>query len=461
MPSRKKKNKSTVASRGPTAMAAFRGTGFEEYYCDPPPTPAEVEEERWGIYAPDVPFEERIQSCLQRFRSRRRLQANYTRFFNEYLFLGGIDTSPNAFAGFSQKELKSMAPAERRDATAVDSVSIDGSGGRFFDGNGENWVVDFTGIASGFLSVTVGPLTGLEEKPLERCISVVENFLRYVLQHDVCPEYEGDVNNALEVCQKARLEWPMIRKLRCALPGRLNQAAAEYLGVQEKVDWACIPYEDSEEDESEDEGAGISAKAMLFCAMALMSDDETFQKLCDSSSIGSLTTRLVRGSARVHAIQRPSEEEEQHFLNLQVNDRSIPPIGKAVFERTTIRDGWDPTDDKDPPPELPKSFHLYIDDRVLKYMAPGMKMNVTLVEVVDIGVYFLKTAGPVLPSFYKFLPQELMRHYKEPREVEKPTKVVIDETEEDDNIARAKAPAVDAENMGGHHAKEEDASREA
>lgn len=77
-PGRKKKRGmgKTAASRGPTAMAASRGTGFEgtqhllsrtlnsrlitrsEYFADPPVTPEEAQDERLNVYALDLPFHE-------------------------------------------------------------------------------------------------------------------------------------------------------------------------------------------------------------------------------------------------------------------------------------------------------------------------------------------------------------------------------------------------------------------
>ena len=327
-----------------------------------------------------------------------------------------------------------MTPAEQREATAIDSIHMSGSCGRFYDGNEENWAVDFTSIAQGFLSVSIGPLTGLDKEAMEMCISLVENFLRYVLQHDVCPEYEDDVASALEVCEKAKKEWPMIRRLQNTMPGRLNKAATEFLGVSERSDWAQFPDEVSDDNvESDEEGSAISAKALVFSAMALLSDQVTFQKLCDASAAGPLSTRILSGDTRVQSVQRPSEEETKRFLQLQVNDHYISPIGNAVFERTTIRDGWERPDETDPSTAIPRTFDLYLDDRVLKNMVPGMKMNVTVVEVVDVGLYFLKTTGPALPSFYKFLPQELMKRYREPREVEAPASALNNETREDED----------------------------
>ena len=55
--SRKRKPK-TLSNRGPTALPKNRGSGFEEYFADPPLTPVEATEEKNEIYSPDLPFAE-------------------------------------------------------------------------------------------------------------------------------------------------------------------------------------------------------------------------------------------------------------------------------------------------------------------------------------------------------------------------------------------------------------------
>ncbi|KAI1020201.1 hypothetical protein LB503_006252 [Fusarium chuoi] len=55
--SRKRKGK-TLINRGPTALPKNRGSGFEEYFADPPLTPVEATEEKNEIYSPELPFAE-------------------------------------------------------------------------------------------------------------------------------------------------------------------------------------------------------------------------------------------------------------------------------------------------------------------------------------------------------------------------------------------------------------------
>lgn len=114
----------------------------------------------------------RIQSCIQRFRSRRRLNSELSLYFNEYLFLGGVDASPAAFTGQDSHELKDMTPAERREATATDTIHGGSTGSaRFYNGDRDHWSVDFKGVAAGFFSLSLGPLTGYEDELMKKLLT--------------------------------------------------------------------------------------------------------------------------------------------------------------------------------------------------------------------------------------------------------------------------------------------------
>jgi hypothetical protein len=129
-----------------------------EYYCDPPMTPAEYNEETEVIYAPHRPFVDRIQECIQRFRARRRLGPERDMLFSRYLLLGGIDATVRQFQGsrnITDDILEDSSRAAVREMTADDVVQRGGDGNhnpRFYNPNyPDHWDVDFTGVAAGFV----------------------------------------------------------------------------------------------------------------------------------------------------------------------------------------------------------------------------------------------------------------------------------------------------------------------
>ncbi|KEY69952.1 hypothetical protein S7711_06483 [Stachybotrys chartarum IBT 7711] len=430
LPATKKKSKKrskTTAQRGPTALPKGRGTGFEEYFADPPLTPGEADEEKYEIYALEVPFEDRIQSCVQRFRARRRLQGKMTVYFNEYLFLGGIDTNSNAFGGQDPRDLKDLTPAQRREVTAHDAVYTNVSAGdRFYDGDKDKWVVDFTGVAKGFLSTAMPANTGLDDGQVKLAVNVVDAFLRYVLQHDVCPEHEDDVNGALQACQQARVEWPLVAKLRTLLPGKFNEALVELYATYRENEWS--PYQSSDPE-------GLDPRAVLFSSFALMEDEEeTFRSLCAQEQ---KVDKEFDGTFEIVDIARPTEEIVQRFKQLRIGDSQtqVPPIGTAMLKPTaTIKSDWvlpkmSPKLDKN------ETVKLFVDDGLLALMLPGMRISCTLCELTC-GMRFIKALNEVVPSFYTYLPQNMMRHYKQPAETTRPAPSVhspdVDEAQGDD-----------------------------
>ncbi|RFU80140.1 hypothetical protein TARUN_2055 [Trichoderma arundinaceum] len=431
---KRKRKKKSAADRGPTALPKNRGNGFEEYFADPPMTAEEAMQEKQEIYSPDIPFEKysqqlkillfgRMQSCIQRFRSRRRIQHQRVLYFDEYLFLGGVDTNQGAYTGLDPKELKQLTPTQRREATARD-VIYEGSaaGDRFYDGDQTKWTVDFTGVAAGFLSERLIPLTGLQTRPMEEAIDVVENFLRYVLHHDVCPEYEEDVKGAMRVCLAAKNEWPMLNSLQTALPGLFNLAATELFSKPDLNAWAFHLFKVPK---------GFDAKAVFYSAIAMLDDPKTFEHLVGNSVE---LLRQYECTLEITAVDPPTEEMTERFKRLAIDTCNkakkfkLMPIGKVTLKPATIEDGWVNPDM--PHPLEGKEIDLYFEYDILANLRSGMKMAL---EIGELGAEFrfVRRILKIVPSFYTFLPQELMRGLKQPAENERPGPSIHDSTVED------------------------------
>ncbi|KAL7806833.1 Argonaute complex, subunit Arb1 [Trichoderma aethiopicum] len=419
---KRKRSKKTTASRGPTALPKNRGHGFEEYFADPPMTPAEAMQEKQEIYAPDIPFERRIESCIQRFRSRRRIQARRATYLNDYLFLGGVDTNPSAYTGLDQKDLKQLTPAQRREATARDVVyEGSGAGDRFYDGDKTKWAVDFAGVAAGFFSTRIIVLTGLHPKPMEEAISVVENFLRYVLHHDVCPEYEDNVKEALRICQMARDEWTALNTLQTALPGLFNPAATELFVKFDPCSWDTSHFKVPE---------GFDAKSVFCSSIAMLDDSKMFEHLAgkDVKLINQYECAL-----EVTKVHLPAEEVIERFKKLAITAADnktlrLMPLGKLTLKPTAIEDGWVHQGTAHPLQGM--EIDLYFEQDILASLKPGVKM---VLEIGELGadIRFVKDILKIMPTFYTFLPQELMVQFKIPQENDRPAPSVHNPTLED------------------------------
>ena len=59
-----------------------------------------------------------------------------------------------------------------------------------------------------------------------RSATVVTNFYNYLLHHNVCREYEGQLHAAKAVCATAAIEIPALYELVATLPGPFNRACS-------------------------------------------------------------------------------------------------------------------------------------------------------------------------------------------------------------------------------------------
>jgi hypothetical protein len=344
-------------------------------------------------------------------------------YFNEYLSLGGIDVLTGSFIGTHSPD-KPAQPnhgttehiLENKTGDQTDNCSQPAS----------HWVVDFAGVAAGYFTTAVPMLSGLEQDEIGKAIAVVENFLRYVLQHDVCPEYVDDVKAALEVCDAAREELPLMRELPTVLPGTFNLAAADLFCGDGTQPWALHGFERPKD---------VDSKMLFYSAIALLKDSNTSALLDDGTS--PMISREVTDSFQLESITHPIADLHSQAASLTIDDKpvQISLLGQAIFTASTIEDDW-------VHPKLPTSLAkgeelvVYFDDGVLGRLRPGMKMQLTVCELSGVeSFWFVKMARRVVPTFYTFLPQAMMKHFKEPRENARPGPSIHDTSVDEKNNA--------------------------
>uniref|UniRef100_L2FN75 Argonaute sirna chaperone complex subunit arb1 n=1 Tax=Colletotrichum fructicola (strain Nara gc5) TaxID=1213859 RepID=L2FN75_COLFN len=378
----------TTVSRGPTALPKSRGTGFEEYFADPPMTPAEAKEERENIYTPLIPFVDRIQSCIQRFRSRRRITGTEsTQLFNQY----------------------------RHEP--------------------EGWDVDFAGVAAGFLSENLPAMANWDYLRMGKAIGIIENFLTYILQHDVCPEYTANIKEAMAVCNLAKIDLPLAHQALIHFPGQFNLALSELF---------CEGFDYIHDDDT----AGF-ARPKDFDPTAVV-------KLAMGVGMICMGVDKTKATSLIHAVNNPKtskvkmiyeEEISMEVVNIHRASSSVreiiagvrtnggmpdgfAPMGKLVLKPCIIEDGYDHGNYADASDDETHTF--LVDDDILARMMPGFKLQLCVVHLNN-GVSFIKQVKAVLVSWHTYLPQNLMTHFKEPVENDRPAPTVKNPNAEDYN----------------------------
>ncbi|KAL0930390.1 argonaute sirna chaperone complex subunit arb1 [Colletotrichum truncatum] len=440
-------SKKSNTDRGPTALPKYRGTGFEEYYADPPMTPAEAKDERENIYNPTIPFVERIQACIQRFRCRRRINTSDSiQLFNQYLFLGGIDTSPRLFGGNDEADMVGMTPEERRNATAIDTVYNSGGGSRFYNADEPSgWEIDFAGVVAGFCSETLPAMTNWEYPRMGKAIGLIENFLSYVLHHDVCPEYDDNIKEALAVCNRAKIDLPLTHQALIRFPGQFNLALSELF---------CEDFNFFADDEAGfQRPRNFSPAAVVELAMAVgmlgMGVDEKTGTSMIHAARNPQTLKVISEedcNMEIVSIIRASHSLRQVIRTVTI-EGSMPDgfaaLGKLVLQPCVVEDGYDHGYARDCNSNNHKSNAgggsggqdaqvFLIDDSILARLRPGFKLQLRVVRL-DNGVSFIQQARAVLVSWHTFLPQTLMVHFKEPVANDRPAPCVTNPDDGEDD----------------------------
>ncbi|KAK1775948.1 Argonaute siRNA chaperone complex subunit Arb1-domain-containing protein [Copromyces sp. CBS 386.78] len=397
-----------------------RATGFEEYYCDPPVTPAEHEEERNSIYPPNRPFVDRIEECIQRYRARRRFDSAKEQLFSRYLFLGGIDTSARQFQGtasLTSRDLDGLDKDDIRDIAANDFVGRKPGmhAARYYNPDEpEHWEVDFTGVAAGFFSETMIRLTTPGAADYAAGVDVVSNFLKYVDLHDVCPEYAEDLKNAQKVCQKAREEMPLLVQILLLLPGDFSSAARLLTCEDDNENaWAA-------RNEMDEKTARQKFGTVLPILMSSKCGYEKGIEFEEQTGLQTVTKTITQQAYEVVGIVLPNAESHRKFKYMNkyladINKRldetnTIKPCGLLQVKPTVIRSGWENTMHKT---VEDVTYNLVMEEEILTLMKVGFKFEMDIC-LLNCGVGFIKKFLDGHPTFYEFLPQELMWGYKEP-----------------------------------------------
>ncbi|KAK0641325.1 Argonaute siRNA chaperone complex subunit Arb1-domain-containing protein [Cercophora newfieldiana] len=407
-----------------------RGTGFEEYFCDPPMTLEEYNEEQNDLYPAHRPFPERMQECVQRFRVRRRMNSDQNKLFSHYLMLGGVDATQRQFQGTSKMtkgELNELTKGEVRDISANDVIQRGGDGQydtRFYNPDfPEHWDVDFTGIVAGYLSGHLSDVAMVDMELFKSGVNVVSNFLKYVDRHDVCPEYSEDIREAIDLCEQALEEIPRILDVTTKFPGDFNSAANTLFCKGRMEDFEFDNYAMEPSDEQ-------PARTIFGVHAAILLDQERSGRLAKlMSEKGLHPIQIAEETFEVVEISPPSDAVRAYYK--QVNQHlgkniDIRPCGSLTVVPTFIQDGFDRVMPKTVAKGSVSTQVLFLEEDMLESLGVGLKIEMVTFTLSAEDLKFIKYIRRILPEFYTYLPQELMFHFREPRKTDRPARSIHD-----------------------------------
>lgn len=295
---------------------------------------------------------------------------------------------------------------------------------------------------------------------LRLAADTILNFLKYVRHHDVCPEFTGNINQAMEICTQALLELPRIGEAGRVIPGDFNLACRVlFCSTGIPLDPGDFNpgfelYEDRKTYELADGKTFKYPEALdpcmtlptnfdpqlVFRSTIALHEPEHIARINDSSD----TLRVINAFEEVYEVAEIVFAQQQlvdMYIGISGSDdtiRAIEPVGHIVLIPTITEDGWDnhPTHAEGRADNPGNPISLYMDHNVLEQLNVGMKMRVTVCELnLGDGLEFIKEVAELLPSFHVFLPQSLMMHYKPPKPDTRPPPSAEDPEAEDRRMA--------------------------
>ncbi|KAI1003847.1 hypothetical protein K3495_g4363 [Podosphaera aphanis] len=448
---KKKKKKKKGKSAGQSDVAKKPApSGFEEFFADSPIRPDEYDEER-ELYNKSHAFKDRIETCIQRFRARRKLDQVRANVFTKYLALGGINTGPKQFTGGLDKEtIENSTTDEVIAFQATDYIHTGQENPKFFDGS-DKWVVDFEGVVKGFFSQELPSRLPIEsKKQLQSYGAVIRNFLNYILHHEVCPEFTEDIMAARKIIDKAEDELWAIQEMPQKLPGDFNVAASILYGGHYYNPWGFGCWEEDDPDYSEYPStikgfSRIQAARIVQTGIAFSGDRELFTRFKNTEvKICNSETKYFE----VVKIQPPDPQVVAHQKNITADDEDlakIKPLGTVTFKywegpNMGLEDCTDDEDETDAPKSekkarMSQTETYLLEEEALAAMFLGLKLEVIVIEL-NIGLKFIDSVVSLNCSFYTFLPNKRMFGYKVPAPSAKPPPTEEDPDRENEFLAK-------------------------
>lgn len=259
-------------------------------------------------------------------------------------------------------------------------------------------------------------------------VDVVDNFLRYILIHDVCPEYKDDIMKSRTVCDKAKTELMNCRHAQTAMPGQFNIACVK-LFYNEPAHKAFNDGLDPLDKIPEN----CDAETIFRTTVALqpkLVGNKTVKMAEDVKGIRVLRTREM--DLEISGLILPSEDTVQLYSAAGSPTCPILPAGVVVAKHYNIDEGY-ANQPRPSAKELASRGNeaFFLDCELMSLLFPGTKLRVVVHEL-NCDLNFVSTVKNVHPSFYTFLPQELMMEWKEPRDNEREAPSVVNPDAEDE-----------------------------
>lgn len=420
--------RSALQKQDPTySKNMLKPTGFEPNATQGPITPQEHEADK-NAFNPQESFTFRMENAVNRYDVRRKMHQETRKVFCKFLIYGGFEGGRQFTGGSSRKQLikEGVDEDEIDRLTAYYGVTpavLDGLAWGEHQTDEQKteitWVVDFEGVAKGFLSNQfMMHWDWYDGENVAVVTNVLSNFYGYLLLHDACPEYDEDLRRAQDVCEVGSREFPRLAIVDQNLPGGFGMACSTLFGghfaglhrnIDPSVDWT-----------THGDNVGLSehdARLIFLAGVSAYGSPEQRARLRELTPPRRTSSEEL--GLEVIRIEHVTDAAKELYNNPKLRNTIVRPMGRLICKRWALprqapRDLPQWKFDQDKQRETSNAtFDFILDDATLKHCYPGLKMEVTINEL-DMGIKWIDRIGNTFPSFFTWLPNEDIEKYKKP-----------------------------------------------
>ncbi|KAH8154892.1 uncharacterized protein LAJ45_01424 [Morchella importuna] len=401
---KKKKRKPKSARKNPPP------TGFEDNIVDGPFPPEIVSLEN-DLYSPSKSFAERIETCIQRYRAKRKFDPVRLQIFTSYLNLGGVSTGPKAYSG----------GVDPKNVDGLDAETIQAMAATEFvdkDDEDSEWEIDFEYVVKGFLSHRVPYVLGyMRFEDLELSAKVVRNFLNYIIYHNVAPEHNESIRSAIAITELGEKELILCRQVSARLPGKFNMACSTlydgyYSGIKdESLTWSGGAHSDI--GLTDFEAVQIVKACLEKRGAALQIETGPRMKLLKAEYLSLEVIGIV--FAGTSGVKKPLPEHIQKDIDegvikprpdidepiaVDISKKKYEPVGLNALGKLLVK-VWCPEGPEEtewPDTDLDE-FEIWLEMEVLQYCFVGMHLEAK-VHTMSNGIIWIDSVTGVQCSFY-------------------------------------------------------------
>jgi hypothetical protein len=244
----------------------------------------------------------------------------------------------------------------------------------------------------------------------------IKNFLTFLLYHDVCPEYQDEIDKARQTCDMAAKEVWKARQVVHEGPGSFNQACSMLFGgnyfdaVDDPEIWKNIKFAE------QDRMTQQIARKVLMYAIAGVGPDERAIKFKDIAEKEQFEIKRIEDidGFEIVSIEQPTALTVGFYKEYAPD---LKPVGvvRAKEFRDPAKGGFNLSNLEEEKWKAGKApsyeFEFFLEGDLLAHCFPGMKA-LTKVFELNCGIHFFDEIMVCLPSFYVFLVNDLMIDYK-------------------------------------------------